>query len=508
MTNSFRKRLVKGLAALGYGGDDRAMTAVGPLDAMFLGGESREQPMHVGGLMVFELPDGAGRDHVFPENSRDFLSRLYHDLVAAPQVNPLFARRVRNRAADLGYWSWEQDDEIDLEYHVRLSALPRPGRFRELFELTSRLHGTLLDRHRPLWEMYLIEGLEGRRFAIYSKIHHSLIDGVTALRLMQQTLTTDPARTNMPATYALPGGGAETQLGGAVAEGGVPTPVEVLAGLGRVPGRVVGSAVRGVGGAGRLLADLAGLPPAGLESLLHSTMPFQAPRTILNQPVTGARRFAAQSWPIERLEKVRAITGATLNDVLLAMCSGALRNYLLDLNALPDKALTAMVPVNIRIADTGPGGGNSLATLIADLATDQADPERRIRRIMASTTQAKSVLSGLSPRQNLIVGALGFAVAGPGAVLPGVAGRTTPPYNIVISNVPGPAESPLYWNGSRLLGLYPASIVMNGQALNISVTSYAHELHFGLIGCRRTVPHLQRLLGHLETSLAELEQIH
>jgi diacylglycerol O-acyltransferase / wax synthase len=462
------------------------MTVVGPLDAMFLGGESREQPMHVGGLMLFELPEGAGRDHVFPESSRDFVSRLYHEMVAAPEVNPVFARRVRNRPVDLGYWSWEQDDEIDLEYHVRLSGLARPGRFRELFELTSRLHGTLLDRHRPLWEMHLIEGVEGRRFAIYSKIHHSMIDGVTALRWMQDTLTTDPTRTGMPATYALP------------PKVTAPRPeTSLLQAMAKVPGDAL-----------RTAAGLAGLPLAGVKSMLHSTMPFQAPRTIFNQQVTGARRFAAQSWPIERLEKVRAITGATLNDVLLAMCSGALRNYLLELDALPDKALTAMVPVSLRTSDDAPGGGNSLATLIADLATDQADPECRIRRIMASTAHGKRVLSDLSPLQNLIVGALGFGVAGPAAVLPGVAGRTTPPYNVVISNVPGPADSPLYWNRSRLLGMYPASIVLNGQALNISVTSYAHELHFGLIGCRRTVPHLQRMLTHLETSLTELEKIY
>ena len=464
------------------------MTAVGPLDAMFLLGESREQPMHVGGLMVFELPEGAGRDHVFPEGSRDYLSQLYHDMVAAPAVNPLFARRVRNRALDLGYWSWEQDDDIDLEYHVRLSGLARPGRFRELFELTGRLHGTLLDRHRPLWEMHLIEGIEGRRFALYSKIHHSLLDGVTALRWMQDTLTTNPDATDMPATFALPESGPQT----------LPS-TGLLTAVGRLPGNTV-----------RVLADLAGLTPVGLKSLLaeHSSVAFQAPRTILNQPITGARRFAAQSWPIERLEKVRAITGATLNDVLLAMCSGALRNYLLELNALPDKALTAMVPVSLRGQDVAPGGANSLTTMIADLATDEADPERRIRRIMASTTYGKGMLSGLSPLQNLMIGALGFGAAGPAAILPGVAGRTTPPYNVVISNVPGPAESPLYWNGSRLLGMYPASIVLNGQALNISVTSYDHQLHFGLIGCRRTVPHLQRLLTQLEVSLTDLENIH
>jgi WS/DGAT/MGAT family acyltransferase len=301
---------------------------------------------------------------------------------------------------------------------------------------------------------------------------------------MQDTLTTDPTRTGMPAPYALPPKAAAEPPAG-----WLPT-------MAKLPGDAL-----------KTVAGLAGLPVAGAKGLLQATMPFQAPRTVFNRPVTGARRFAAQSWPVERLEKVRAITGATLNDVLLAMCSGALRNYLLEQHALPDKALTAMVPVNLRTSDSAPGGGNSLATLIADLATDEADPERRIRRIMASTAHGKRVLSGLSPLQNLIVGALGFGVAGPAAVLPGVAGRTTPPYNLVISNVPGPTDSPLYWNRSRLLGMYPASIVLNGQALNISVTSYAHELHFGLVGCRRTVPHLQRLLGHLEDSLTDLENV-
>jgi diacylglycerol O-acyltransferase len=481
------------------------MTAVGPLDAMFLLGETREQPMHVGGLMLFELPEGA-RDQVFPDGTRDYVSRLYEDITQGQTVNPLFTRRVRHRALDLGYWSWDQDRDVDLEYHVRLSGLARPGRYRELFELTSRLHGTLLDRHRPLWEAHLIEGVQGRRFALYTKIHHSLIDGVTALKWMQKALTPDPARTGMPAPYALPD--ADHVVEEPAALGGMPTAAELVAAVGRFPGE----AGKAVGGVGRLVADLAGLSPVGLRSALralrheHSSVAFQAPHTVFNQPISASRRFAAQSWPMERLEKVRAMTGATLNDVMLAMCSGALRNYLLDLEALPDKGLTAMVPVSLRGADgSGTGGGNSLATLIADLATDEIDPERRIRRIMDSTTYGKSVLSQLSPMQNLMLGALGMGSAGPAAVIPGLAGRTPPPYNLVISNIPGPSESPLYWNRSRLLGMYPASIVLNGQALNISVTSYDHQLHFGLIGCRRTVPHLQRLLAHLETSLTELE---
>ncbi len=467
------------------------MSAVGPLDAMFLLGETREQAMHVGGLMLFDLPDGA-RDQVFPDGTRDYVSRLYQEITEHQTVNPLFTRRVRNRPLDLGYWSWTQDRDIDLEYHVRLSGLARPGRYRELFELTSRLHGTLLDRHRPLWEMHLIEGVQGRRFALYSKIHHSMIDGVTALRWMQNTLTPDPNQTNMPATYALADNSSVE-----VENRGLPTPAQLLT---------------SVGGVGRALADIAGLSPVGLKSALralqaeHSSVAFQAPQTIFNQPISAARRFAAQSWEMERLEKVRAITGATLNDVMLAMCSGALRNYLIELDALPDKGLTAMVPVSLRAADgSGTGGGNSIATLIADLATDERDPERRLGRIIDSTTYGKGVLSQLSPLQNLMMGALGLGSAGPAAVIPGLAGRTPPPYNLVISNIPGPSESPLYWNRSRLRGMYPASIVLNGQALNISITSYDHQLHFGLTGCRRTVPHLQRLLAHLETSLAELE---
>ncbi|TCM51609.1 wax ester/triacylglycerol synthase family O-acyltransferase [Kribbella sp. VKM Ac-2568] len=478
------------------------MSAVGPLDAMFLLGETREQPMHVGGLMLFELPAGA-RDQVFPDGTRDYMSRLYEDIVEDQTVNPVFTRRVRNRPLDLGYWSWRQDQQIDLEYHARLSGLARPARYRELFELTSRLHGMLLDRRRPLWEMQLIEGVQGRRFAVYTKVHHSMMDGVTALRWMQQMLSPDPARTGMPAPYALPE--QETAATGL-------TPANAPAGFS--PVGLVAAAGRTVGGAGQVLADLVGLSPVGVRGALralqheHSSVAFQAPQTIFNQPITGARRFAAQSWPMERLEKVRAITGATLNDVMLAMCSGALRNYLLELNALPDKGLTAMVPVSLRGSDKeAPGGGNSLATLIADLATDERDPERRIGRIMDSTTYGKGVLSELTPLQNLMIGALGLGSAGPAAVIPGLAGRTTPPYNVVISNIPGPIESPLYWNRSRLLGMYPASIVLNGQALNISVTSYDHQLHFGLTGCRATVPHLQRLLAHLETSLAELETL-
>src|SRR5687768_2315338 len=163
-------------------------------DSMFLLAESREHPMHVGGLQLFRPPDGAGPD---------FLSDLHRQLIADEDVRPLFRRRPRGPVSSLGQWAWAEDSELDLEYHIRLSALPRPGRVRELLELTSRLHGSLLDRHRPLWEFHLIEGVEGDRFAVYSKIHHAMMDGVRAMKHLEKSLSTDPDRRDMPPFWAV-----------------------------------------------------------------------------------------------------------------------------------------------------------------------------------------------------------------------------------------------------------------------------------------------------------------
>lgn len=472
------------------------MTAVGPLDAMFLLVESRKQPMHVGGLMVFEAPAGAGRDYV---------AGLFRDMMARSAVHPTFRQVIRHRASGLGYWFWEPTDDFAVAHHVRLSTLARPGRVEELFELTSQVHGVRLDRHRPLWELHLIDGLRDNRFGLYIKVHHAMFDGVTALRWMQSALDTDPDRLDMPAPYALP---ARTEpLSDAGGSGDT-----TLTGVART---AASAAHRVAGSAGRGVADLAGLGPVAVRNMLHAlcaehqAVAFQAPRSIFNTSITGARRFAATSWPIERLATVRAATGATLNDVMLAICAGALRRYLLELNALPVRGLTAMVPVSLRgdAAQEQPGGANSLATLLCDLATDEPDPAVRIRRIHNSMAYGKAMLAELTPLQKLLLGASGIAAAGFGALVPGLANHMPPPYNLVISNVPGPLNQTLYWNRSKLVHTFPASVVLNGQALNISVTTYNNQLHIGLIACRRTVPHLQRLLNHLDASLTELENV-
>ena len=234
------------------------------------------------------------------------------------------------------------------------------------------------------------------------------------------------------------------------------------------------------------------------------TLPFAAPRTMLNVPIGGARRVAAQSWSLDRLKGVKAAAGVTFNDVVLAMCAGALRYYLQDQNALPDTPLIAMVPVSMRSEEEADSGGNQVAALLCNLATDVDDPAKRLETIHESMQGNKKVFSELPRLQAYALSAFLIAPLGLAAV-PGFVSTAPPPFNIVISNVPGPTE-PMYLQGARLDGNYPLSIALDGQALNITVVNNAGNLDFGLVGCRRSVPHLQRLLGHLETSLKDLER--
>jgi diacylglycerol O-acyltransferase / wax synthase len=234
------------------------------------------------------------------------------------------------------------------------------------------------------------------------------------------------------------------------------------------------------------------------------TLPFGAPRTMFNVPIGGARRVAAQSWSLDRIKSIKQAAGVTVNDVVLAMCAGALRHYLIEQNALPDEPLIAMVPVSLRSEAEADSGGNMTGVLLCNLATDSEDPAKRLDAINNSMRDNKKVFSQLPKMQALALSAM---LMSPMALtlLPGFVSAVRPAFNIVISNVPG-AREPLYWKGARLDGNYPLSIALDGQALNITLVNNAGNLDFGLVGCRRSVPHLQRLLGHLEDSLKELER--
>jgi len=451
-------------------------------DAAFMYAESREQPMHVGSLQIFELPESVGADHV---------GELYRDSVAVSEVAPLFRRRAHRSPLTLGQWTWTEDRDVDLEHHVRHSGLASPGRIRELLALTSRLHGTLLDRHRPLWETHLIEGLSDHRVAIYSKMHHALLDGVSGMRLLQRSLSTDPDDRDTPMPWAAMRPKRE-RAGDGAGDGDGGLAALPAAGL-RLAGDLVG-----------VLPTMARMAEQGLRHQA-TALPGQAPKSMLNVGITGSRRFAAQSWSLERIRAVAKRADATINDVMLAMCSGALRTYLVEQDALPDTSLVAMTPVSLRGEDDGPDAeaGNAVGTILCHLGTDLDGAVERLEAIRASMRAGKASFAGLNQTQATALSAVIMAPLVLNSVL-GLHRVSPPPFNLVISNVPGPRD-PLYWRGARLQGLYPLSIPLHGQAMNITVISYAGELQFGIVGCRRTVPHLQRLLMHLETELATLE---
>ena len=434
-----------------------------PASAGFLLAENRNQPMHVGGLQLFERPTGAGRDYA---------REMYDAMVDAERMRPLFLKRPHRSWSTGGQWVWTEDAQFDIEYHVRHSALPKPGRVRELLDLCSRLHGT--------------------RLAVYTKMHHALVDGVSAMRLLQSVLSTDPGERGMAPPWA------------------EDAPLPESAGQTATEGELSWSALSSALG---IAADAAGLPLALARTLgrglRNETSPvsLHAPRTILNTRITGSRRFAAQDWPVERINAVGKATGATINDVVLAMCSGALRAYLLEQDALPESTLIAMVPVGLNAKEVqvaSAQGGNAVGCVMVRLGTDLDDAGDRLRAVRRSMREGKEALRSMTPNQVLAMSALGLAPAVVGPMLR-LHGLARPPFNLVISNVPGP-RAPHYFNGARLQGMYPLWIPIHGMALNVTCTSYAGQMGFGLTGCRRSLPHLQRLLTHLEDELAALEK--
>ena len=451
------------------------MKTLSPVDQLFLYLEKRQQPMHVAGLQLFSFPEGAGPKYV---------SELARSIREYSSPEPPFNQRLPRR---FGQYQWMEDQQFDMDHHFRHEALPKPGRIRELLSLVSAEHSNLLDRERPLWEAHLIEGIRGRQFALYTKVHHSVVDGISAMRMGMRALSPDPEERDLPPVWAY-------------------KPKKRGRGLPSNPVDAVSSLARLTTGASRQIATV----PALAREIYSVTQKakddpnfvsiFQAPDTILNQCITGSRRFAAQSYSLDRLKRLSGAFNCTLNDVVLSMCGHALREYLISQNALPDRPLIAMVPMSLRKDDSA--GGNQIAMILANLGTHICDPANRLRVVQASVREAKKRFSQMSPEEILNFTALSMAPTGLN-LLTGLAPKWRA-FNVIISNVPGPRE-PLYWNGARLEGMYPVSIVLDRIALNMTLTSYRGQIEFGLIACRRTLPSMQRLLDYLEQSIRELE---
>ena len=455
-------------------------------ESMFLIAETRDQPMHVGGLQLF-IP----REGQTPEELADDISQRFH---AATEVSPMFRRRPATPAQVAGYTAWTEDDEIDFDYHIRHIILPRPGEVKDLLRYVSQNHGALLDRRRPMWEAHIIEGLKDGRVALYTKVHHSVVDGVTALRLLQRTLSTDPDDRTATAFWDM-----ELVRRRRKRKAAEKPEKSLLGTLTDAAGSVVDAAgqVVGIGPAAAKIAA------AGLLDKNYVAPLQMAPSTMLNQSIGSARRFAAQDWPLERLRAAGRAQKMTVNDVIVAMCSGALRAYLAEHDGLPDESLIAAMPVSLH--SDGDADGNAVTLISVRLATDLDDPGERLDAIKASTASAKKVVRKLKPLQALTLGAaMGWPLAF--ATVPGFVQYSPQGFNLMISNVPGPDEA-LYWNGAKLDGCYPVSIPMEGLAMNITVTTVAGMAGFGIIGARAQLPSLQKILGHLETALAELEAL-
>jgi len=456
-----------------------SVVRVSPVDAAWLLLESRDTPMHVGALLEFTRPADAAPDYLKVQVDR---MRVARTLPAPWNLRLIGAPLIGERLPLM-----QTVADVDMDLHVRHSALPHPGGQRELGVLVSRLHGHPLDLHRPLWEVHVIEGLEDDRFAIYLKIHHSLVDGVSGMRMILRALSTDPADRDTPAFWTV--GPAERPSS---ADGAYPGPV----------GSLLGSARGGVAmlsGLGRAVVGLGGA--ALRDGPLRA--PFTAPASALGGSIEGQRRFATQQYELKRIKALADRADCTLNDIVLYLCSTALRRYLSEHARLPSRALSALIPVSLRGAEDN-RTGTAIGFMVADLATNVGDPRERLAAIKRSTLAAKNELHAL-PREALPLQAVvlnGPYIAG---LLVGLEGRAPAPASVAISNVPGPTE-PLYFNGSRMDAIYPVSLLLHGGALNITCVSYAGTLNFGLIGARDTLPHLQRLAIYLGEAMDELSR--
>ena len=440
------------------------MKLLSPLDQMFARMESPRTPMHIGALAVFDLPQGA---------SQNFTRDLYHAFSHLEYL-PFPFDSVIAGGPTMAYWKQVQPDP---GYHVRLSALPQPGTARDLGALVERLHSTPLDMTKPLWEAHIIEGLADEQFGFYFKAHHCAVDGMGAMNYIKRWLTTDPD--------APPGSGRPEALD------------EEPDVAGELAAATAKRTVAGFSAAGELLGKLTGMI-GGANSSVRAAL--NTPRTPFNTRITRHRRLAVHVLSLPRLKKVSAATGATVNDVILASVGGACRRYLAEQDALPENSLTASVPVGfVRDADTV----NAASGFVAPLGTATADPLERVRNITAVTSRGKADLLAMSPNALQHYSVLGLLPIALGQKT-GALGMIPPLFNFTVSNVVL-AKQPLYLSGAKLDMIVPVSFLFDGYGLNVTLVGYTDKVALGFVGCRDTVPHLQRLAAYTGQAFEELE---
>ncbi len=432
-----------------------------PLDFLFLRMETAENPAHVASLAIYEIPDGYHGNFV-----RDLRERL----LAQTEVSRPFNLRVKPQGLLPGWYEWEVDANLDLKFHVRHSALPKPGHMNDLMDLVSRLHGRLLDRSRPLWECYLIEGLRGNRFAVYIKMHHSTIDGAGGMEMIENGLTMTPNTDELVAWWNLPR---------------KPSSAKEWPGLQRLmlsfSGSVLKQALAIPQAAYAIFA-----PSFGLKKT-EAGKPFRGGKSMFNKHVSASRTFGIGSLSLQEVKDTGASLGATVNDVFLAACSGALCKFMTQKGSPPDRDFSAGVPV----AMAREGGNNAIAYIIVALHTDITDPVERVAAISRSAKDAKHDQANLS---RAVINTMTLMAQGMQAALGqvGLEEVLPPAAGLVISNVPGMRQI-RYLMGAKMISLYPMSVLIHAQGLNITVLSYAGELQYGLLSTPEITPDIQKL---------------
>jgi diacylglycerol O-acyltransferase len=471
------------------------MAQLSGIDASFLYMETPETPMHVAGFTLFELP--AGIEGSFYDHFRRFFEGRVH-------LIPIFAKKLARAPLELDHPGWIDVEKLDFDYHIRSTVLPKPGTWQQLEETIARLHSIPLDRTRPLWQFDVIEGLADGRAALYSKVHHAAVDGGAGMVITKALYDITPE----PRVVEPPKPRAPIEK---------PTPAErYVNGVADLVGNLVKHQLNALKAGAEIANSVASAltPKPGsnpLSALAPAKLPgvpdVIAPKTPFNVTITKERSYAARALSLSDAKFVGKATDSKLNDVVMAICGGALRRYLKEKNALPDRPLLAFVPISLReMGNTDIN--NQVFGMNCALGTDVADPLGRLAAIKKSSGDAKTIAGGVKD-----IAPKDFTMLGAPLLLPALMqlyGRSKladvlpQPVNVVISNTPGPPV-PLYCTGAKVLALYPVSIPTHGIALNLTVQSYLNELDFGLTADARAVPDVAKIADYLIDALAELK---
>ncbi|GGO76689.1 WS/DGAT/MGAT family O-acyltransferase [Nonomuraea cavernae] len=499
----------------------RQLTA---LDAQFLNVESATTAAHVAGLAILDPADGSV--------NRETLAAL---LLERLHLSPALSLRLVRVPFDLDRPYWAADPDFDIGNHLFEVTLPRPGDDRQLADEVARIHARRLDRAHPLWEMHLIHGLADGLIGVYTKVHHAAIDGVsgaetlaTLLDLTPDTCHATSGRSRRGATAAKAAKTpAKTPAKAVKAAAGVPDGqeaagpglVEMLAGAAV---RTATHPVRALRAAVRAAGDLDAIPLAatlpGAKAIAQAArfvtgdrhhrpeLPrLSAPRTPFNGPISARRHLSFGSVSLKDVKSIARAHGMSVNDIVMALCTSALRSWLMERDALPEQPLIAAVPVAVRTANAQDLVGNQISAMVAPMPTDIADPQARLRKVGSTMNAAKrrfvTAPAGWLLELCSLLPAPVTSVASPALFR---LASAVPPINLIISNVPGP-QFPLYLCGGRILSYYPLSVLtdMTG-GVNITCFSYDGMLDFGIVACPDRMDDVWGMLGHLRTALDEL----